>query len=64
MIFGAVDPNAPVAPPPEPLHKIPHELSTWITFKCFDACIGDFNDKNLIGQERYCIKECTEHLKT
>ena len=62
--MGPIDPNLPVPPPPEPLHKIPNELNTWITFKCFDACIGDFSDKNLYQTERHCLKECAEHLKT
>jgi hypothetical protein len=38
--------------PPVPLTeehmKIPHEMYNWITFKCFDACIGTFRDKKLI----------------
>lgn len=58
--------SAPVEPvkPKEAEHKIPFELSTWITLKCFDTCISDFSDKNLVGKERYCIKECTGHLLT
>ena len=50
--------------PKEAEHKIPYELSTWITLKCFDTCISDFTDKNLVGKERYCMKECTGHLLT
>ena len=60
--FGPADPNKPIIIP-DPEHKIPYELKTWITFKCFDACIGEFSDKNLISSERYCLKECSEHLK-
>jgi hypothetical protein len=57
------DPNNPPPPPPEPEHKIPHEMATWITFRCFDACVGNLNDKILANSEIGCIKECAEHLK-
>ena len=62
--YGPVDPNAPIPPPREPEHKIPHDMLTFITFKCFDSCIGDFNDKNLVGEERYCLKACADSLRT
>ena len=62
--MGIEDPNAPPVPPKLPDHQIPNEMLTFITFKCFDACTGDFSDKNLVGEERYCLRNCADTLKT
>lgn len=34
-----------------PKQKMPHEIYSWITFKCFDACISNFENKTLDSQE-------------
>ena len=64
IALGLVDPpeDAPMKEM-NPNHKLTPEIRTWITFKCFDACIGDFDDKNLLQRERHCLKECSDHLK-
>jgi len=43
---------------------MPHELKNYIIERCFDACIGDFNDKNLLPNEVSCMENCANHLKT
>jgi hypothetical protein len=43
---------------------MPNELKNYIIERCFDACIGDFNDKNLLPNEVSCMQNCANHLKT
>jgi len=31
--------------------KMPHEIYNFIIFKCFDACVSNFNNKTLDNQE-------------
>ena len=43
-------------------HPMPHELSNFVFFKCFDACIGDMKDKYLLPTEKNCLTECVKDL--
>jgi len=43
---------------------MPDEMKNYITHKCFDACFGEFKDKNLNMNERNCMKTCVENFMT
>ncbi len=38
--------------------KFPHEVYHYIMFKCFDACIGNFDNKHLDSNEGSCVEDC------
>ena len=42
---------------------MPYATYNWILFKCFDACIKDFDNKIIDVQESKCATECTDNLK-
>lgn len=55
--------GAPIVTKAAPEDQIPHELYNFIVFKCFDACIGNFENKTLDNQEHHCVEECVTNLK-
>ena len=43
--------------------KFPLEIYNMILFKCFDACIINFENKTLDNSEQHCVDECALNLK-
>ena len=43
--------------------KMPYATYNWILFKCFDSCVGDFDNKSLDAREGTCVDECVTNLK-
>ena len=52
----------PVAAAPESI-KYPYEIYNQITFRCFDVCIANFDNKSLDYNEQHCVEECVYNLK-
>lgn len=42
---------------------MPYEVYNFIIFKCFDACVANFNNKVLDVNERNCVGECIANIK-
>ena len=47
---------------PDP--EIPYSTYQWITVKCFDTCIVNFDNKMLDDHETKCVQGCVDNLKT
>ena len=43
--------------------KISNEMYYYIHFKCFDACVGNFENKIVDNHEKSCVEECVTNLK-
>ena len=43
--------------------EMPFVTYNWLLFKCFDACVRDFDNKTIDAQESKCVEECAGNLK-
>ncbi len=66
--FGFGGEKGPAAPvheyKPEESEIMPHEVYNFIIFKCFDACVANFNNKVLDTNEKTCVSECITNIRS